>query len=58
MPKMGLPVERAEEGIQSKAEKREDTAFLNLKPQEDLSLCVLVVRSEDLPPWNSKFFVV
>lgn len=31
MPKMGLPVERAEEGIQSKAEKREDTAFLNLK---------------------------
>lgn len=31
MPKMGLPVDKAEEGIQSKAEKREDTAFLNLK---------------------------
>ena len=35
-----------------------NTAFLNLKPQEDLSLCVLALRSEDLPPRNSKFFVV
>lgn len=31
MPKMGLPVGIAVEGIQSKAEKREDTAFLSLK---------------------------
>lgn len=37
---------------------RGKTALLNLKPQEDLSLCMLAVRSEGLPPQNSEFFVV
>lgn len=33
------------------------TTFLDLKPQDYLSLRVLVEKSEDLPPQNSEFFV-